>query len=495
MDHHLHNDLSRSVTYLREQAAWWLAYNSISRDKVHQEETLRPRSMFVFESHVLDGLRISGYTDTEYVGSTYRVKGGLLVPVRIPHIPFTHDILGHPLEEILVELVRVEGRDGRYVLDFLASLWPDQWLEDEDTLRDYTLSIFSPFSIQDTKTLLDLSRFLTQNGFFSQREYELIHVERAIRGHIFSFNVWRFEKGKGLCIKKSFTIRLLIVCWLPPFLVIIALCVMHLLKPDMGLGDILSLVGAGLSALAAWIPGVVLKGWQLSDAVRGNYYTTNLDTAQEVSKSKALRLASCYPSIRKTRTTQEAHLEPATLVASAVRRGDAAVVGNGRCYFGLIGELRDTFSPLEITCDSGVPLEVLVLEPLGVLKIPIPRKGRGSIKAYIKNGSYNISEIQRKSEATVHLEQPWQADLSKLQVLLSTRRSSYRPYTTNGQLGGLIWDSQPQTSTTKKFQKTSESRFGNGYVENFSLLTRVLRGGKNLLLGGTTFARSFEEMV
>ncbi|POV96873.1 hypothetical protein PSHT_14886 [Puccinia striiformis] len=346
-------------------------------------------------------------------------------------------------------------------------------LEDEDTLRDYTLSIFSPFSIQDTKTLLDLSRFLTQNGFSSQREYELIHVERAIRGHIFSFNVWRFEKGKGLCIKKSFTIRLLIVCWLPPFLVIIALCVMHLLKPDMGLGDILSLVGAGLSALAAWIPGVVLKGWQLSDAVRGNYYTTNLDTAQEVSKSKALRLASCYPSIRKTRTTQEAHLEPAALVASAVKRGDAAVVGNGRCYFGLIGELRDSFSPLEITCDSGVPLEVLVLEPLGVLKIPITSQRRGSIKAYIKNGLINTQKFS-----------------AKLQVLLSTRRSSYRPYTTNGQLGGLIWDSQPQTSTTKKFQKTSESRFGNGYVENFSLLTRVLRGGKNLLLGGTTYEYS-----
>ncbi|KAI9613436.1 hypothetical protein H4Q26_010040 [Puccinia striiformis f. sp. tritici PST-130] len=166
MDHHLHNDLSQSVDYLREQAAWWLAYNSISRDKVHQEETLRPKSMFVFESHVLDGLRISGYTDTEYVGSTYRAKGGLLVPVRIPYIPVTSDILGHSLEKILVEMVRVEGRDGRYVLDFLASLWPDQWLEDEDTLRDYTLSIFSPFSIQDTKTLLDLSRFLTQNGFF-----------------------------------------------------------------------------------------------------------------------------------------------------------------------------------------------------------------------------------------------------------------------------------------------------------------------------------------
>ncbi|KAA1083544.1 hypothetical protein PGT21_004967 [Puccinia graminis f. sp. tritici] len=484
-------NLYASVRCLRAQAAWWLAFNSISRNRVHEEDMLRPKCMIFFELHLLDGLRISGYTDESF---NSRSKG-YPVPVHLTDPAFTSGVLGHSFDKILAELVAVEGRDGSYVLDFLASLWPDEWLHDEDGLRDYTLSIFSPFEIQETKNLLGLSRFLKRSGFIQQREYETTHVEKSIRGHTVSFNVWRFEKGKGLCIKKSFTIRLLIACWLPPFLVILGLCVMHLLKPDIGLGDILSLVGAGLSALAAWIPGVVLKGWQLGDAVRGKYYTTNLDTAQEVSKSKALKLASCYPSIRRFRATQEAHLEPATLLATAMRRGDATVVGNGACYFGLMGELRGTFSPLEITCDSGVPLEVLVLEPLGALKIPIPRKGRGTTKAYVNRGFFNISEVQRKSEATVHLEQPWQADLSKLQVLLSTRRSSARPYLKNGQLGELVFDSSDsKTLATRTFRKTWKSRFGNSYWEDAALLTRVLRGGSNLLLGGL-LARSDEEMV
>ncbi|WAR52649.1 hypothetical protein PtB15_2B73 [Puccinia triticina] len=483
-------DLYESVRCLRAQAAWWLACNSISRNKVHEEEMLHPKSMIFFESHILDGLRICGYTD-EAFGSRAR---GYPVLVQLTDPALTTGILGHPFEKILTELVAAEGRDGSYVLDFLASLWPGEWLDDEDALRDYTLSIFSPFEIQDSKNILGLSRFLKLNGFFQQREYETIHVEKSIRGHTVSFNVWRFETGKGLSIKKSYTIRLLIACWLPPLLVIVALCTMHLLNPDMGLGDILSLVGAGLSALAAWIPGIVLKGWQLGDAVRGNYYTTDLDTAQELSKSKALRLASCYPSIRRQRATQDAYLEPAPLVATAVRRGDAAVVGKGGCYFGLMGELRGTFSPLEVTCNSGVPLEVLVLEPLGALKIPIPRKGRGTTKAYVNRGFYNISEVQRKSEASVHLEQPWQADLPKLQVLLSTRRSSYRPYQTNGQLGELVLDPDSKTLATERFKRTLNSRFGDRYLEDVALLTRVLRGGKNLLLG-SMLSKSGEEMV
>ncbi|PLW36501.1 hypothetical protein PCASD_06441 [Puccinia coronata f. sp. avenae] len=496
-------ELSECVEELRSQAGWWLAYNCISRNKVQDEEKLRPQSMIVFESHLLDGPRILGFEEKKLLGSMEPAGGirkGFPVPVPLTlenEVTSNSTIRGHSFENILVELVRVEGSDGRYLMDFLASLWPDEWLDKEESQatlidEDYTISIFSPFDIQATETLLALSRFLNQNGFVQQREYELIHLQKSIAGHTFSFNIWRFEKGKGLSIKKSLTIRLLIVCWLPPFLVILGLCVLHLWNPDKGLGDILSLVGAGLTALAAWLPGVVLKGWQLGDAVRGNYYTTNLDIAQELSKSKALKLASCSPSIRRNHRTEEAHLEPACLVATAVQRGDAQVVGNGRCYFGLIDELaRGSFSPLEITCNNGVPLEVLILEPLGRLKIPIPRKGRGTTQAYISRGFYEISEIHRKTEATVHLEQPWDADLSKLQVLLSSRRSSYRPYQTNGQLGQLVVDSD----VPKNVKISSESRFGNSYLEDLALLTRVLRGGQNLLLGGGTIQRRCEEMV
>ncbi|KNZ54374.1 hypothetical protein VP01_2962g4 [Puccinia sorghi] len=90
-----------------------------------------------------------------------------------------------------------------------------------------------------------------------------------------------------------------------------------------------------------------------------------------------------------------------------------------------------------------------------------------------------ICEIRRTSEATVHLEEPWLPTLSRLQVLLSSRRSPYRPYQTNGQLGKLLLD---------PFPNHSKSSFSPGlnacYQQDLNLLIRVLRGGKNLLVGG-----------
>lgn len=309
---------------------------------------------------------------------------------------------------------------------------------------------------------MGLSKFIRDHRVFNQREYELIHIERSIRGHTISCNVWDFEPGKGFSIKRYLTIKLLIICWLPPFLVTAFLCVLHLLHPDKGLGDLLSLLGAALSALAAWIPGIALKGWQLNDAVRGKYYTTNLDTAHEVSKSKVLKLIAWYPSIRKPQLSQEAHLEPATLLVVAIRRGDARVVGSGGCYFNLLGGRESFFSPLEIRCDRGVPLEVVV----------------------IATNPFSISEFKRQTEVTVHLEPSWQANLPRLEILLSKRSNPYKQYTKNGQLGGSILD-HDGTTTRIVDRKTSKSRFGESYSYDVYLLTQALRGGKNLLLASS----------
>lgn len=289
-------------------------------------------SMIVIEiGGLLAGPRMLGYEDAETEGSgaataSPDVYAGLAKPVLMsidPHYPTASSYL----DRLLPPLVAMEGSDGRYVLDFLVSLWPSRWLPEEDEKEEegstalgegeYSLTIFSPFGLAATQRLLALSRFLGQNGFGpAEREYEVIQVEKMISGHTLmegTKNVWGFERGKGLAISRRYTVRLLAGCWLPPLVAIVALCVLHLRHPDEGLGDILSLVGAALSALAAWIPGTLLGGWQLADAVRGRYYTTNLDIAQSLSTSLPLRLVSYSlrrrhpPRHPATRTRQPRH--------------------------------------------------------------------------------------------------------------------------------------------------------------------------------------------
>jgi len=502
---------------MREQLGWWLGYNSVTRSgRRAGPSSLVVGSMIVIEvGGLLGGPRMLGYVDAEAdqeggaaaTAASPDVHPGLATPVFLSIDPPHHlsAACAH-LHRLLPPLVAMEGSDGRYILDFLLSLWPFSWLPEEDHDQEedestslggggeYSLTIFSPFGLAATQRLLALSRFLGQNGFGAAgREYEVIQVEKMIAGHTLmeregAKNVWRFERGKGLTIGRRYTVRLLAGCWVPPLAVIVLLCVLHLRHPDEGLGDILSLVGAALSALAAWIPGTLLDGWQLADAVRGRYYTTNLDIAQSLSTSLPLRLVSY--SLRRRHPPAIRQLEPASLVIDAVQRGDAAVVGNGRCYFRLQQQQQQlspsssdtsaSFSPLEIVCNSGVPLGLLVLEPVGKLRIPIPRQGRGTTQAYISRGGHTgICEIRRTSEATVHLEEPWVPTLSRLQILLSSRRSSYRPYQTNGQLGKLLLPPSP---------KQSKFSFSHGltgsYQQDLDLLIRVLRGGKNLLVGG-----------
>ncbi|KAI9607029.1 hypothetical protein KEM48_001631 [Puccinia striiformis f. sp. tritici PST-130] len=173
----------------------------------------------------------------------------------------------------------------------------------------------------------------------------------------------------------------------------------------------------------------MLKGWQLVDAVRGTYYTTNLNTAQEVSKSKAFKFASWSPSIQiKTWATLEAHLEPAILVSCALGQGKVTVVGNGKCYFDLI---------------RGQPMNLTLPASAGELRIPYYpalardkfRQGRPACigPAYIASHDYKISQIKRTSVATVHLEEPWQANLATLQVFISPKTLNSEPYRNNGQ--------------------------------------------------------------
>ncbi|KNZ54377.1 hypothetical protein VP01_2962g7 [Puccinia sorghi] len=283
---------------IREQLGSWLGYNSVTRSGGQAGPSLGVGSMIVIEiGGLLAGPRMLGYVDAEAEGSgaataSPDVHAGLAKPVLMSIDPHYPTASSH-LDRLLPPLVAMEGSDGRYVLDFLVSLWPSRWLPEEDEKEEegstalgegeYSLTIFSPFGLAATQRLLALSRFLGQNGFGpAEREYEVIQVEKMISGHTLmegTKNVWGFERGKGLAISRRYTVRL---------------------------GDILSLVGAALSALAAWIPGTLLEGWQLADAVRGRYYTTNLDIAQRHP-----------PAIRQ--------LEPASLVIDAVQRGDAAV--------------------------------------------------------------------------------------------------------------------------------------------------------------------------
>ncbi|KAI7935592.1 hypothetical protein MJO28_016463 [Puccinia striiformis f. sp. tritici] len=524
--------LGELVGELRDQAGWWLAWNSITRDDLHEEEKLRPKSMIEIIVNDYDPLEqpsTCGYTDQEEVGilnSTGEMREQFSRPIQListinDMIKYERALDGHLFESILIESVRVEGSDGRYILDFLASLWPKEWLQEtraaiQDTLSHHSSRydqishhssrIFSPFDVQSTTRLLALSRFLTENGLLPQRDYKTNLLEKTTCGRVTSCDFWGFEEGKGLYIKRAYTIRLLIACWLPPFLVILGLCVLHLLNPDIGLGDILSLVGALLSALAAWIPGVMLKGWQLVDAVRGTYYTTNLNTAQEVSKSKAFKFASWSPSIQiKTWATLEAHLEPAILVSCALGQGKVTVVGNGKCYFDLIrGQPMSfynydtlsrysagapSFSPLEITCNGGVPLEILLFRPpLGELRIPYYpalardkfRQGRPACigPAYIASHDYKISQIKRTSVATVHLEEPWQANLATLQVFISPKTLNSEPYRNNGQARNelKLYFGFPLSDPIK-------SKLSRAHFDDLRELTQAVRGGNNLLIG------------